>query len=459
MFSFYLYAALFVALALALVLLPVLRTPKNASAARSAGLREELAALNALHDDGVLTESDFTARRDELSAKALALLADPAAAKTRIGAAPLWTGAALLLCLPIAVMLIYQAVGTPNAVAFAAGGKAFSAAQAAQQAPGAATQASSSAGATGDSSGKGIDLKQAAVSLRARLESAPEDGEGWLLLGKTYMELSDYAGAKTALSKALAALPEDAELYALYGEAIGLANRPNPPPAEAEMQIDKALALDQNNQRGLWLKGVFRRLAGDVSGARSAWQSLAQLLPAGSELLAGLQQQLDELDAVAPRVNASPGPSPGPSAAAAPAAGASVALAAAPGATDSGVTGPDAAKPGSLQVRIEITPELKAKLAANDVLFVFAKAQSGPPMPLAIARLAARDLPLEVTLDDSSAMMEGMKLSMFPAVNVGARVSKTGVATASSGDFQAQLVAITQPASGQILLRISTVVP
>jgi cytochrome c-type biogenesis protein CcmH len=454
MFSFYLYAALFVALALALVLLPVLRTPKNASAARSAGLREELAALNALHDDGVLTESDFTARRDELSAKALALLADPAAAKTRIGAAPLWTGAALLLCLPIAVMLIYQAVGTPNAVAFAAGGKAFSAAQAAQQAPGAATQASSSAGAAGDSSGKGIDLKQAAVSLRARLESAPEDGEGWLLLGKTYMELSDYAGAKTALSKALAALPEDAELYALYGEAIGLANRPNPPPAEAEMQIDKALALDQNNQRGLWLKGVFRRLAGDVSGARSAWQNLAQLLPAGSELLAGLQQQLDELDGVAPSANPGPGPAP-----AAPAAGASVALAATPGATDSGATGPDAAKPGSLQVRIEITPELKAKLAANDVLFVFAKAQSGPPMPLAIARLAARDLPLEVTLDDSSAMMEGMKLSMFPAVNVGARVSKTGVATASSGDFQAQLVAITQPASGQILLRISTVVP
>lgn len=57
-------------------------------------------------------------------------------------------------------------------------------------------------------------------------------------------------------------------------------------------------------------------------------------------------------------------------------------------------------------------------------------------MPLAIVRRQARDLPLQVTLDDSQSMAPGMQISKFPRIVVGARISKHGDARAQAGDFE-----------------------
>jgi cytochrome c-type biogenesis protein CcmH len=81
-------------------------------------------------------------------------------------------------------------------------------------------------------------------------------------------------------------------------------------------------------------------------------------------------------------------------------------------------------------------PKFKDMVAPNDTLFVFAKAEHGPPMPLAIARLTAAQLPASVTLTDAMGMVPSLTLSQFPQIVVGARISKSGNATAQSGDLQ-----------------------
>ena len=90
----------------------------------------------------------------------------------------------------------------------------------------------------------------------------------------------------------------------------------------------------------------------------------------------------------------------------------------------------------SLTVTIDLDPSMTADITGNETLFVFARAVNGPPMPLAIQRRSASELPLTVTLDDSMSMIPAMKLSSFPVVTVGARISRTGDAIAQSGDLQ-----------------------
>ena len=57
-------------------------------------------------------------------------------------------------------------------------------------------------------------------------------------------------------------------------------------------------------------------------------------------------------------------------------------------------------------------------------------------MPLAVVRRQVRDLPLEVSLDDSMSMLPGMNLTSFDRLVLGARISRTGKPTPSPGDLQ-----------------------
>ncbi|HEX7025682.1 MAG TPA: c-type cytochrome biogenesis protein CcmI, partial [Gammaproteobacteria bacterium] len=89
----------------------------------------------------------------------------------------------------------------------------------------------------------------------------------------------------------------------------------------------------------------------------------------------------------------------------------------------------------------------------------YAKAASGPPMPLAIVRTTAGQLPLSVTLDDSQAMMPQMKLSSFNQVIINARISKTGNATPSPGDLQGVSATIDPANNPAVEVVIDSVVP
>jgi cytochrome c-type biogenesis protein CcmH len=110
-------------------------------------------------------------------------------------------------------------------------------------------------------------------------------------------------------------------------------------------------------------------------------------------------------------------------------------------------------------VDVRLAAQLKDRMAPDDTLFVFARALNGPPMPLAVKRMRARDLPASVTLDDSMAMMPQMRMSNFDQIVVGARVSKSGNAVPQSGDLEGEVSPIVPGQTETVEVLIDTVRP
>jgi cytochrome c-type biogenesis protein CcmH len=168
------------------------------------------------------------------------------------------------------------------------------------------------------------------------------------------------------------------------------------------------------------------------------------VLPKDSDIAPSVQQQIAQAEAE--RDGRAPPPDTGMAPAATAAASRDAAAAV------------DAAGP-RLQVEVALDPKLKDKLSPQDVLFVYAKAANGPPMPLAIQRMSASKLPVTLELTDGMGMLPNMKLSQFPQVIIGARVSKSGNAVAQSGDLQTLTAPLAVSTSTPIKLTIDQIVP
>ncbi len=251
-------------------------------------------------------------------------------------------------------------------------------------------------------------MEQAIAGLRERLEREPDDLEGWLLLGRAYKSIERFPDARDAFSRAMALAPESGGVMVEYAEAQTLASASRRFEGDALLLLDRALMLEPDNQRGLWLRGIAHYQAGENDAALTVWENLLAIIPADNPTRETLRQRIEELKAQAGFA------APAPPAAAQ---------------TD---------EPGGprLTVHVSLSPALAGRMAPDDTLFVYARAPEGSRAPLAIQRLAARDLPLTLTLDDSHAMVPQMNLSSVAQVVVGARISRTGSAQAQPGDLE-----------------------
>jgi cytochrome c-type biogenesis protein CcmH len=489
MLAFYLFSALLICFALCLLLYPILRSRRAESFVdQSDAIRARLEAVNGLYRDGVMDESAHDKAQSELSEQLMQALQAPQSNSR----ASMRLAVSFLALLPLAVMGLYSLVGTPTGLSFAPGPLASQAAPANQSRAAVNTSTDGNPSSTAAPDAKGnIDLAKAAEGLQARLKANPDDGEGWRLLGRTYMELGQPQDAVSALKNAIDKLPKEADLFVQYGEALGLATRPNLPPPEAEKAIDEGLALNPSHQNGLWLKGIYRRLDEDAPGAIKAWESLLAQMPPGEAMTAQLQEQINQAKSTlsgAPLTNASTPAESEVARSAVDQQESEVARSAvdqhesqaARSAVDNNESAPTASSgdtavaavidDGSADltdttvvVNVDITPELAAKVGPNDVLFVFARAANGPPMPLAVHRQPAAELvagkPIRITLSEANAMMPSMTLSQFSEIVIGARISKTGVANAQSGDFQALSDVQKQPLTAPLSLTITQILP
>lgn len=252
-----------------------------------------------------------------------------------------------------------------------------------------------------------LTLQQALAELQAHLKQQPDDVQGWMLLAQTSSMTKDAAGARDAYDRVLKLDPANAGAMVGWAEADSMTRDDHRIEGRARELLQRAVQQHPDSQRGLWLLGISDFQAGNYAQAANTWRLLQPQLEPGSTVAKSVAEQIAIADA---RSGGAPANAPGSAAADVPGA--------------------------TLQVEVSLAPALKDKLAPGDALYIYARAVTGPPMPLAVARLDASQLPATVSLTDAMAMTPAMRLSSATQVFVGARISRSGQPVAQSGDLE-----------------------
>jgi cytochrome c-type biogenesis protein CcmH len=294
-----------------------------------------------------------------------------------------------------------------------------------------------SAQQTAAASATGPDSPAAMVErLKARLEQSPQDLEGWLMLGHSYMVLDQAPLAVRAYEHAdRIAGGKSAEALVGLAEAIAVQDE-SALDREAGQMLEKALTIEPNNGKALFYGGAAAMRKGDLPVARQRFAALLQLNPPDN-VKQILEQQIAAIDAQmgggAPGVASAGTPS---TAGNASTAGAQPnASNSAPSAASGGGPGKagGAAGPAAVHVNVTLSPKLSANLPAGAPLFVFVRDPKQPGPPLAVKRLSNR-FPQTVELTSADAMVPGRELTDGQQVQVVARIARSGTPTAQSGD-------------------------
>lgn len=262
--------------------------------------------------------------------------------------------------------------------------------------------------------------------LETRLQQEPDNAEGWMMLARTYTVLQDFPKAVVAYEKLSKLEPNEPDVYADWADVVAATQ--GTVVGEPEELAAKALAIAPAHPKALALVGTAAYQKGDYTAAAAHWEKILEQIPPGEDVARGVRASVNEARAKA-------GMPPLAEAAAAPA--------------------PSGGRL-TLSGRLEVDAALLDQLKPDDVVFVFARNEGGGP-PLAALRFKAGELPRDFSFD-GAAMMMGGDGPLPERVVVGARVSRSGNATANSGDLESPALPAAADASG-IIVKIDRVRP
>ena len=371
MIEFWLCAGLLLLVALAFLLIPVLRGRKaqaeeDRTALNVSLYQERLQELQGQHEAGALNDEQLQHGRDEAARE---LLADTegAGALSRFAALGRTIPLLAALLMPVLGFGLYQHWGAIDEL---------------EQARTFAAQPKS--------------IEEMTARLEASVQSNPDSAEGWYFLGRAYMAQERASDAAVAFERAVGVAGREPELLGQWAQALYFAGNKQ---WNEQMQAltDEALKADPEEVTSLGLLGIAAYEEGRFTAAIGFWERLVAVLPerdpSRQAIQGGIERARERLGVPTEKAQT-------------------------PAAT------------GQLTVKVELAAALQDQVQPSDSVFVFARAASGPPMPLAVKRLTVADLPAQVSLSDSDAMMPQLKISGFEQVQLVARISRSGNATA-----------------------------
>jgi cytochrome c-type biogenesis protein CcmH len=398
---FWLIASSMTLLILVLLLWPLLKRTVAVTGEQEKTLsifRQQFAELGQDRANGVLTDELYEQARRELERR---LLEETGSTETTPTRAPRQASSrpvaiALAIIVPAVSGLLYWELGNPLAMTQP-------------------TAASLSAQGGPEGAHASADALEGLVErLKQKMAQNPNDGEGWRLLARSYMGMGRYAEAALAYENATKLIPDDAQLFADYADAMGVLHG-RKLEGKPEALIQQALKIDPRNVKALMLAGTVAFTRKNFARAAKDWEQARANLPADvdpemtQQLTAAIEEARSQLGGGQSMMS---------------------------GLTEPAAPAQPAGQPRVIKGTVAMAPSLAGKGSPTDTLFVFAREMNGPPMPVSIVRASRKDLPFTFQLDDSTSPMPSRKLSSAGPVVVVARLSKSGQAMPQSGDLE-----------------------
>ncbi|KDC53809.1 c-type cytochrome biogenesis protein CcmI [Pseudoalteromonas sp. S3431] len=269
------------------------------------------------------------------------------------------------------------------------------------------------------------ELQAFALALRTKLSRSGDDEVAWMLLGRVAMSLNEFDMAQQSFDKALRMNPDNMQVLISYSQVLLLEG------SEANMtraagMLSKVLKVEPTNLDAISLLALIAYERKDWPQAKTAFEVLLASMGKNdsrysmiSERIADIEQQMQTEGSVMPVTTTT----------------------------------------GAIAVTVDIAKELIDKQPKNGILFIFAKAATGSPMPLAAVKLAKYSFPITVELSDSSAMVAGLNLSSAENIIISARISIDDSVMPSSGELEGHSQSLKRESVSDYQLQIDTLIP
>ncbi|MFT5500047.1 MAG: cytochrome c-type biogenesis protein CcmH [Woeseiaceae bacterium] len=264
------------------------------------------------------------------------------------------------------------------------------------------------------------DIDAMVSSLAARLVDNPDDLAGWKMLGRSYQQLKDFSGAEAAYEQAVRLESgENAQTLADLGEAVLLGDG-RTINGRAGQLFEGALAIEPNNPKALFYSGLAAIERGDPELAVTRWEALLATSPPPN-IEGILRQRIAELRG-----------------------------------TESEPAQQQAGP--AVVANIILGENAMAANLADTTVFIIARDPNQPSPPIAAVRRRLSELPTQVTLSDSDAMIPGRVPSAFSTLEIVARISVSGQPIAQPGDWFGQEI-VDSSTAGPVQISIDQQVP
>lgn len=242
--------------------------------------------------------------------------------------------------------------------------------------------------------------------LKEKLQKNPEDFNGWVLLGRSYMVTEDYLGAVQAFEQALKLKPDHVKVMVSLADALSVSQQGSMAGRPYDL-LQQAYELSPNDTMTLWLLGMAEKQRKNNKQAAVYWQKLYPLIPETSEdkntirlLLASIGERPLQADSstqaktetiTTEKLNSDVLPD---------------------------------ISPDTLENADFVIDKTIIELMPKATLFVYAKATDGMPMPIAAKKVFMSEMPSEIELNAEHEIMPNRKLADFEELVIGYRIEQ-----------------------------------